>query len=981
MRRAFATSSGLGSLLFAIVTTTGCVGTSPSEEDLGSRADQLTLDGGVSPLISTGPILSIAADRRWDFEDATLQGFVASGSAFARQPTYGANVSAERALRTSEYRVVDDEDRAVVAQLNATRAGTSAVGGDFWKTPYPTGSRGSFFVGSGENRMGFSEPWGGRQPDSATGTLTSPEFVVEHGTLEMLVGGGCDEANLHVRVEVKNTSPWVWWSTATTPSGALVRATGKCSEVMRRVRLDLSRVRGRTARIVIADQATAAPWGHISVDELLLTNFPRTLPDWKHSAKVFGFADLHTHLMNHLGTRSWDGGRLEAQALWGFPGGSIESYASTASAAANMAADLPGCNDTHTISGGYTVARDIVLNSLEGAGLFGAQYHNTDGGFPYFRAWPRWNTAVHQQMHVTWLHRAYQGGLRVLVADVGNSELMGYALGGGGGHTFTSDLEAIETQVAAIREFARVNASWMEIALGPKQARRIINEGKLAVIMGVEVDDPMDGCGREDVPRRRHPAQCSCTGPQNCDTTNGWTKRYGDGGFDVANQSVLHVLEPHNNCGEAGVRLAVDKLHRLGVRKIIPTHLADNELGGAAIYSDTFSSSQVFSHDQCQPYDLATSSASISFKAKHTTLPTWNGSALHTPDRNEAGLAPALVLDPGSPLGHVNRVGLLGPGRAAIAEMKRRGMLIDLQHSSDASKDAMLQTGAFLTATTSPLADPLCTDLRRAECRKWAYPVLSSHGGPRMLVSGDKGSENSLTNDQLFRIIDMGGLIGVGMNPGKSPRYPGTTNAVVADCAGSSKANAQAFMKLRDMFEGRGLTPQVAFGSDINGFDYHANPRFGAAGCYHEGEGLPVLGADCYKPFDPTAPLSSGTSTTCSHPRADAGLAAAALQTAAVRYTYPTGTTAPTLSYGSNPALTPVVIRDGSGTITRVFDVNVDGLAHYGLVPDYVQDLANVGVTKEQLGALFQSAEAVLTTWDKACTFSDPSLPSGCDAD
>ena len=39
------------------------------------------------------------------------------------------------------------------------------------------------------------------------------------------------------------------------------------------------------------------------------------------------------------------------------------------------------------------------------------------------------------------------------------------------------------------------------------------------------------------------------------------------------------------------------------------------------------------------------------------------------------------------------------------------------------------------------------------------------------------------------------------------------------------------------------------------------------------------------------------------------------------------------------------------------YDFNIDGLAHYGLFPDFLQDLKNVGLTDEQLTPLFNSAK------------------------
>jgi hypothetical protein len=50
----------------------------------------------------------------------------------------------------------------------------------------------------------------------------------------------------------------------------------------------------------------------------------------------------------------------------------------------------------------------------------------------------------------------------------------------------------------------------------------------------------------------------------------------------------------------------------------------------------------------------------------------------------------------------------------------------------------------------------------------------------------------------------------------------------------------------------------------------------------------------------------------------------------------------------------------------RDFDYNVDGMAHYGLLPDFLQDLRNIGLTKEDLAPLFRGAYDYIVMWEKA---------------
>jgi len=72
---------------------------------------------------------------------------------------------------------------------------------------------------------------------------------------------------------------------------------------------------------------------------------------------------------------------------------------------------------------------------------------------------------------------------------------------------------------------------------------------------------------------------------------------------------------------------------------------------------------------------------------------------------------------------------------------------------------------------------------------------------------------------------------------------------------------------------------------------------------------------------------------------------------------------------------------DGFGTFDkqvtgdRTFDINEDGLAHVGLVPDFLAELKNVGVSDADLDPLFNSAEAYIRMWEKAETASDTTPP------
>jgi hypothetical protein len=53
-------------------------------------------------------------------------------------------------------------------------------------------------------------------------------------------------------------------------------------------------------------------------------------------------------------------------------------------------------------------------------------------------------------------------------------------------------------------------------------------------------------------------------------------------------------------------------------------------------------------------------------------------------------------------------------------------------------------------------------------------------------------------------------------------------------------------------------------------------------------------------------------------------------------------------------------------TGTRYWDFNLDGMGNYGMIPDFLQDVRNVGVNARQMDVLFASAEDYIEMWERA---------------
>jgi hypothetical protein len=68
----------------------------------------------------------------------------------------------------------------------------------------------------------------------------------------------------------------------------------------------------------------------------------------------------------------------------------------------------------------------------------------------------------------------------------------------------------------------------------------------------------------------------------------------------------------------------------------------------------------------------------------------------------------------------------------------------------------------------------------------------------------------------------------------------------------------------------------------------------------------------------------------------------------------------PMTKYQNDGVAVPAAMNTG-------WDVNIDGFANEGLMPDVWQDLRNVGVSWEQMGPMFNAAGDFIDMWEKGC--------------
>jgi len=103
----------------------------------------------------------------------------------------------------------------------------------------------------------------GEQKDTLTGTLTSPAFEISRRYLCFLLAGGKHPRRTCVNLLVGGKT--------------VFSATGRNDDNLQWVCWDVGALAGKQATVRIVDQVSG-PWGHVDVDQILLTDTPRRQP-------------------------------------------------------------------------------------------------------------------------------------------------------------------------------------------------------------------------------------------------------------------------------------------------------------------------------------------------------------------------------------------------------------------------------------------------------------------------------------------------------------------------------------------------------------------------------------------------------------------------------------------------------------------------------------------------------------------------------
>jgi microsomal dipeptidase-like Zn-dependent dipeptidase len=376
-----------------------------------------------------------------------------------------------------------------------------------------------------------------------------------------------------------------------------------------------------------------------------------TMTHWP-DGDLYGVVDTHTHLFTDFG----------------FGGGGIFHGAPFHRLGVEKA--LPSCEPFHGPEG----RRDVVGYLFNGLGNWETNTvidilatgetpafdHHPDG-YPTFTDWPNaWKRATHQTQYYRWLERAWRGGLRLIVQHAtGNSVLCELVTGSGvqAVRYSCNDMVGVDHEIDAAYALERYidaqwggpGKGWFRIVTSPAEARQVIGDGKLAVILGIETSNLFD---------------CFLTPPAGTPA-----------------------------CDAAHVKDELDRYYARGVRAIFPVHKFDNAFSagdgdrrvgqiGSFVNSGHWSN---FVPD-CPDTPAVFDHGPVQFGG--INMPRADYLAPAPNDMSDFHKNPLLTLAPflseleAPPLDgeYCQNAGLTPLGETLLVEMMKRGMIIELDH-------------------------------------------------------------------------------------------------------------------------------------------------------------------------------------------------------------------------------------------------------------------------------------------------------------
>ncbi len=485
-----------------------------------------------------------------------------------------------------------------------------------------------------------------------------------------------------------------------------------------------------------------------------------TRTKWDDGA-LFGIVDAHSHLMTSFG---FGGGGIFHGAPFHRLGVEHALADCTLFHGAGGRRDLLGFGFQSKEDGSVNLQK--IMPAIL-TGTLSEDTHRTDG-YPNFFDWPNPQLApTHQMQYWRWIERAYLGGLRLVVQHMTTNSAMCELTVGSGAQRVRyscSDMVGVDRELAETRNLERyidaqsggAGKGWFRIVDTPAQAREVISEGKLAVILGIEVSNLFDCFS---TPRAGMPT-----------------------------------------CDDAYITSQLDQYRAKGIRAIFPAHKYDNvfsagdghravsELGNF-VNSGQYSSFTTDCPNIAVPFDrgnLTFGGLNVPREQYFSTPPA---DMSHFQDSPADALVPYLDKLSAPPLegNYCQSFGLTTQGEFLIAELMKRGMIVEIDHLPQRSYQRAYE---ILAAN--------------------GYPAAATHGSE---YGGLIYANNGISKANLGRCAD--------------PALPGSLTNGLRDRVERAKA--------------QGGYPAQGFGFDFNGLAGGPGPRFGARANCAQVQSNPVI--------------------------------------------------------------------------------------------------------------------------------------------
>ncbi len=272
--------------------------------------------------------------------------------------------------------------------------------------------------------------------------------------------------------------------------------------------------------------------------------------------------------------------------------------------------------------------------------------HDTSG-YPKLASWGNDNL-TYEGTYWRWVQRAHMAGLRLMVMGVNDNRILCEAQARKASNC--NEMDTVRRGLRAIRELEDyVDAQaggpgkgFFEVVTDPFEARRVINQGRMAVVLEIEVSEPFD--------------------------CRDWT---------------------NPTCDRAQIDRQLDELHGLGVRSLLLLNKFDNPLTGVRFDSgltglltnpgNRLSAGTFFSARTCTgPF-------------RDNTIETFSPPASGALDT----VLTSIGVQPGTapvypPAPHCNTRGLTDLGKHTVSRMMDKKMIVNPDHMSQASVEETL---------------------------------------------------------------------------------------------------------------------------------------------------------------------------------------------------------------------------------------------------------------------------------------------------